>query len=178
MSTIIELNKDNFEQEVLKSDKPVVVKFYRASGCGNCTKVAPIFEEFAAAYPDIKCAQYVCGSAPDEVSSKYPFRMFPGIFFFQKGEVVGSIEGFVNLEQLKLPFLSSQELKSMVYDRMQLIEMARGAEKEVEMLNNLILGKVKSEIECVRECEGTCAVTDSLCKSECKKWCEHINVIS
>ena len=50
---IIKLTKDNFEQEVLKSEKPVLVDFY-ADWCGPCQMVLPIIEELAGEVKDAK----------------------------------------------------------------------------------------------------------------------------
>ena len=50
---IIKLTKDNFEQEVLKSEKPVLVDFY-ADWCGPCQMLSPIVDEVAEERDDIK----------------------------------------------------------------------------------------------------------------------------
>ena len=50
---IIKLTKDNFEQEVLKSEKPVLVDFY-ADWCGPCQMLSPVVDEVAEERDDIK----------------------------------------------------------------------------------------------------------------------------
>lgn len=88
MNNIVEANKDTFEQEVLKSDKAVVVKFYRKEGCKLCAIMEGNFQAYAAQHPEIKCVAYACGGQPDAITSKYPFAQFPAFIGFVNGEPI------------------------------------------------------------------------------------------
>lgn len=122
---MIEINKDNFEQEVLKSDKPVVVEFFRPVGCINCEKMKPVMEQFEKANPDIKVVIYTCGNQPDEITKKYQFKMFPGIFAFANGKVVRAYSGVKSLNQMATIFMSLSDLKAAIYDKMMIFEKAQ-----------------------------------------------------
>lgn len=135
-----EINKDNYEEEVLKHEGVVVVKFYRAQGCANCQKMAPIFESFANSNPEVKC---VAVNADENKDMPLPtgFRVLPGIFFYEKGEFIGHTEGVADEQQLKIPLMSAIELKAMVYDFNGVIAYAEQLKKQVEVVNGFIARK-------------------------------------
>ena len=92
------LTSDNFEQEVLKADKPVLVDFW-ATWCGPCQKQGPVVEALAEAHDDIK----VCKLDVDEVgdiAEKYNIMSIPTIYAFKNGEVVNKSVGLASQEQL------------------------------------------------------------------------------
>ena len=81
----VNVTKDNFEQEVLKSDKPVLVDFW-ASWCGPCRMIAPIVEEIAEERTDIK----VCKVNVDEempLAARYGIESIPTLLVFKNGEL-------------------------------------------------------------------------------------------
>ena len=81
---LIHLTDDNFEEEVLKSDKPVLVDFF-ATWCGPCQKQGPIVEELANEMSDVK----VCKLDVDEagtIAEKYSIMSIPTVIVFKNGE--------------------------------------------------------------------------------------------
>lgn len=82
----LEITDATFE-EVLKSDKLVVVDFW-AEWCGPCRMVGPIVEELAVDYADKVVIGKVDVDNNDEITSKFGIRNIPTILFFKNGEIV------------------------------------------------------------------------------------------
>lgn len=83
---IIQLTSDNFENEVLKSDKPVLVDFY-ADWCGPCKMMAPVVDQIAEENEDIKVGKINVDDEQD-IASKYGVMSIPTIGFFKNGDIV------------------------------------------------------------------------------------------
>ncbi len=83
----IELTDKNFEENVLKSDKPVLVDFW-AEWCGPCRMVGPVVEELATEYDGKAVVGKVDVDNNPEVATKFGIRNIPTILFFKDGEVV------------------------------------------------------------------------------------------
>lgn len=82
---VLKLTAQNFEQEVLQSDKPVLVDFY-ADWCGPCKMMSPVIEEIADEKTDAK----VCKLNIDEemeIAQKYGVMSIPTFMVFKDGEV-------------------------------------------------------------------------------------------
>jgi len=83
----VELLDNNFEEQVLKSDKPVMVDFW-AEWCGPCLMIAPALEEIAKEVEGKALVGKVNVDINSEISSTYGIRNIPTILFFKNGEVV------------------------------------------------------------------------------------------
>ena len=84
----LEITDANFEEAVLKSDKPVLVDF-RAAWCGPCRMVGPIIEQISEEYADKAVVGKLDVDANQEFAAKYGVRNIPTVLIFQNGEVVG-----------------------------------------------------------------------------------------
>jgi len=90
----LEVNNNNFDEKVLKSDKPVMVDFW-AEWCGPCRTVAPVIEEIAKEYSEkalvVKCNVDNCQA----VAARYGIRNIPTVLYFKGGEIVDKQIGAV-----------------------------------------------------------------------------------
>ncbi len=97
---VLHISDDNFQKEVLESDKPVMVDFW-ASWCGPCLALAPIIDEIAETYSDkIK----ICKLNVDEnqkTAMQYGIKGIPTILFFKNGQVVEQSVGLVPKDYLE-----------------------------------------------------------------------------
>jgi len=83
----LELTDANFEEQVLKSDKPAMVDFW-AEWCGPCKMVGPIVNELGEEYADKVVVGKVDVDNNQKVTEQYGIRNIPTILFFKNGEVV------------------------------------------------------------------------------------------
>ena len=100
MSDPIEFTDDNFESEVIKSDKPVLVDFW-AIWCTPCQMVSPIVEEIAKDYADQLKVGKVNVDKNSKTASQYGIMSIPSLLFFKDGKVVDQVIGAVPKEHLK-----------------------------------------------------------------------------
>ena len=88
----LELNDSNFEENVLKSDKPVLVDFW-AEWCGPCRMVGPIIEELSEDFKGKAVVAKIDVDSNQEFAAKYGVRNIPTVLVFNNGEVVGKQVG-------------------------------------------------------------------------------------
>ena len=96
---IIHVSDESFEQEVLQSDKPVLIDYW-AEWCGPCKMIAPILDEMATEYSDkIRVAKLNIDDNP-ATPPKYGIRGIPTLMLFKNGEVEATKVGAVSKAQL------------------------------------------------------------------------------
>ena len=118
------LTKETFEEEVLKSDKPVLIRFYLEEGCGFCTQYAPVFEAFAKSHPEIKCLSVARKNTKEpmgEIEIEHGIEKYPTTVAYDKGEKINSVLGMQTASQLveltkTIQNISDAELTGSILD--------------------------------------------------------------
>ena len=87
----VNINKENFQNEVLNSDKPVLLDFW-ASWCGPCRMVLPLVEEIANERPDIKVCKINVDEQP-ELAAQFGVMSIPTLAVLEKGKVLRQSAG-------------------------------------------------------------------------------------
>ena len=87
----LHITKNNFQSEVVNSDKPVLLDFW-APWCGPCRMVGPIIEEIAAERPDIKVAKVNVDEQPD-LAGQFGVMSIPTLVVMKQGKVVSQSVG-------------------------------------------------------------------------------------
>ncbi len=93
MSNALVLTKDNFEREVLNSDKTVLIDFY-AVWCGPCKMLSPVIDKIAEENPDIKVCK-VNVDEEEELAAKFQVSSIPSLFVVKNKTIVAEKVGFV-----------------------------------------------------------------------------------
>ncbi len=94
MGNVIEINDENFEQEVVKSDIPVLVDFW-ATWCGPCRKLGPVIDEISESYNGK--VKFVKVNVEDntETAKNYSISGLPSLLVFKTGEAVERMTGLM-----------------------------------------------------------------------------------
>ncbi|MBR5219271.1 MAG: thioredoxin [Clostridia bacterium] len=96
--SVITVNKENFQKEIMESDRTVLVDFW-ASWCGPCRMVAPIVDEIAEEHPEIK----VCKINVDEegeLAAQFGVMSIPSLFVIKDGKVTNQSVGALPKNQI------------------------------------------------------------------------------
>ena len=97
---ILELNEENFDTEVGKSDVPVLVDFW-APWCGPCLMIAPILIELAKEYAGKAKVGKVNVDNNLTLAQKFSIHSIPTLIFFKKGTEINRLIGAVSKDTLK-----------------------------------------------------------------------------
>ncbi len=87
----VNINKTNFQEEVLRSDKPVLLDFW-APWCAPCRMVVPVIEEIADERPDIKVGKINVDEQP-ELASQFHVMSIPTLVVMKNGKIVNQVMG-------------------------------------------------------------------------------------
>jgi len=96
----IKLTEKNFEEEVLKEEKLVLVDFW-ASWCGPCQMLAPVLSQFAEEHKDKLKVGKVNVDEQRDLAIKYNITSIPTLILFKNGEIVNVSVGFHSKAELK-----------------------------------------------------------------------------
>lgn len=89
--SVLSVNKNSFVQEVINSDKTVLVDFW-ASWCGPCRMLSPIVDEIAAEHPEIKVCKVNVDDEP-ELAQSFQIMSIPSLIVFKNGKPVANSIG-------------------------------------------------------------------------------------
>lgn len=94
----VHVTKENFDLEVLQSEKPVLIDFW-ASWCGPCQMLAPIIEELAEEVTDVKIVKISTEEAP-ELAEQYSVMYIPTLILLEDGKVKDTRTGFAQKQEI------------------------------------------------------------------------------
>ena len=97
---VLDVNDATFDQEVLKSEQPVLVDFW-AVWCGPCKAIAPIVDSVAATFAGKLKVAKVNVDENGATPSRYGIRGIPALLFFKDGQVVDQVVGYQPQDQIE-----------------------------------------------------------------------------
>ncbi len=110
--SVITLDADNFEREVLQSDQPVLVDFW-ADWCPPCKAIGPVIEEIATDFEGVARVGKVDVDENQKLAQRYAIGSIPTLLFFRNGEVVDRVQGVVPKSELSVKLKALSERTSI-----------------------------------------------------------------
>jgi thioredoxin 1 len=99
VTDLLQITNDNFEDEVLKSNIPVLIDFW-AEWCGPCYMIAPIVEEMAKTYDGKLKVAKLDVDAYGAIAQRYRILSIPTVMIFKNGQVAAQIVGAVPKKEI------------------------------------------------------------------------------
>lgn len=96
--SVLTITNENFEQEVIKSDKPVIVDFW-AAWCGPCKMLSPVVDQLAEELDGVKVGKINIDEQMD-LAEKFNVSSIPCVVVFKNGEEVGRSVGLAPKQKL------------------------------------------------------------------------------
>lgn len=95
---VVNITKDNFDEEILQSDKTVLVDFW-AGWCGPCKMLGPIVDQIAEEHPEIKVGKVNIDEQTD-LALQYKVMNIPTLLVFKNGEVTNQSVGVISKTEI------------------------------------------------------------------------------
>ena len=100
MAEVLEVNQENFESEILKSDKPALVDFW-APWCGPCRMMHPVIEGIAGEFEGRAVVSRCNVDDNPDIAGRYGIKAIPTLIAFKGGELVRQMVGVTSEAELK-----------------------------------------------------------------------------
>ena len=97
--SVLTITKSNFDETVLKADKPVLLDFW-ASWCGPCRMQGPIIDQLAAAHSNVIFGKVNVDEEPD-LASAYGITSIPTLIIFKNGQLINQVTGVTSKASLE-----------------------------------------------------------------------------
>ena len=96
--SVLLVNKNNFQKEVLESDSPVLIDFW-ASWCGPCKAISPIIDEISEKHPEIKVCK-INIDEEQELATQFDIMSVPTLLVIKDGKVINQSVGLKSKNQI------------------------------------------------------------------------------